>query len=133
MRRRLRLFGLALTSLMPGPLKRFAYRHLFGFRVGRRVRIGLAVLDCASLLIGDDSKVGHGVAFLRCGDVSIGRHVEIGPLNLFRGGDRLQLGDYSQVLRLNVINAIPDNDAATSAGFIFLSRLWLGNHGRAPH
>ena len=112
MRRHLRLFGLALTSLMPGPLKRFAYRHLFGFRVGRRVRIGLALLDCASLSIGDDSKVGHGAAFLRCGDVSIGRHVEIGPLNLFRGGDRLHLGDYSQVLRFNVINAIPDNDAA---------------------
>jgi acetyltransferase-like isoleucine patch superfamily enzyme len=110
MRRRLRLFGLALTSLMPGLLKRFVYRHLFGFRVGRRVRIGLALLDCASLSIGDDSKVGHGTAFLRCGDVSIGSHVEIGPLNLFRGGDRLQMGDYSQVLRLNVINAIPDND-----------------------
>ncbi|HEY6400005.1 MAG TPA: hypothetical protein VI479_01260 [Blastocatellia bacterium] len=86
------------------------YRHLFGFRVGRRVRIGLAFLDCANLSIGDGSKISHGTAFLRCGDVSIGRHVEIGPLNLFRGGARLQMGDYSQVLRLNVINAIPDND-----------------------
>jgi carbonic anhydrase/acetyltransferase-like protein (isoleucine patch superfamily) len=75
------------------------------------VSIGLALLDCASLSIGDDSKVGHGNAFLSCGDVSIGRHVEIGPLNMFRGGDRLRMDDYSQILRLNVINAILDNDA----------------------
>src|SRR5262245_25484302 len=112
MRRRLRLFGLAFTSLMPGLLKRFVYRHLFGFRVGRQVRIGLALLDCASLSIGDDSKIGHGTVFLRCGDVSIGCHVDIGPLNLFRGGDRLRMEDYSQIIRLNVINSIPDNDLA---------------------
>jgi hypothetical protein len=31
---------------------------------------------------------------------------------MFRGGVRMQMGDYAQVLRLNVINAIPDNDVA---------------------
>jgi acetyltransferase-like isoleucine patch superfamily enzyme len=34
----------------------------------------------------------------------------VGPLNLFRGGERIELGDYSQVMRLNVINAIPEHD-----------------------
>jgi acetyltransferase-like isoleucine patch superfamily enzyme len=34
----------------------------------------------------------------------------VGPLNLFRGGERIELGDYSQVIRLNVINAIPEHD-----------------------
>ncbi|MBI1763011.1 MAG: hypothetical protein HYR56_16410, partial [Acidobacteria bacterium] len=42
--------------------------------------------------------------------VRVGAHAVIGPLNLFRGGDVIELGDWAQVLRLNVINAIPNND-----------------------
>ena len=113
MKRRIRLAALVITSILPGPFKRAIYRWGFGYRIGRNVRIGLALLDCASLSIGDDTRLSHGVVFLSCGDVRIGSHVLLGPLNLFRGGMRLELNDYSQVIRLNVINAIPDNDCAT--------------------
>jgi acetyltransferase-like isoleucine patch superfamily enzyme len=112
MRRRFRLLALAVTALLPNFLKRTVYRRIFGFRIGSGVRIGLACLDCVKLTIGDNSTIAHGAVFLRCGDVAIGSNVRIGPANLFRGGDHLELGDYSQVLRLNVINAIPDNDAS---------------------
>ncbi len=95
---------------MPGPLKKALYKLCFGYRIGRNVRIGLAYLDCEKLNIGDGTRIGHGVVFLRCGDFRIGSHVSIGPLNLFRGGERLTLEDYSTVIRLNVINAIPEND-----------------------
>jgi acetyltransferase-like isoleucine patch superfamily enzyme len=33
--------------------------------------------------------------------------------NIIRGGTRVDLGDYSQVTRLNVLNAIPDHDCTT--------------------
>jgi acetyltransferase-like isoleucine patch superfamily enzyme len=118
--RRLRLFGLALAMLLPNFLKRVVYRFAFGFSFGKRVRIGFALLDCESLSIGDDTRIGHGTVFLRCGGVSIGANVVVGPLNLFRGGSRLELGDYSQVLRLNVINAIPDNDAVNEPESSFI-------------
>lgn len=110
MKRKLRLLALALTALLPGFLKRPVYRLCFGYRIGRKVRIGVAVLDCAKLEIGDHASIAHGVVFLGCGDVKIGSHAGIGLLNLFRGGERIYLGDYALVIRLNVINAIPDND-----------------------
>lgn len=110
MRFRLRQLALMMTALLPGFLKRAIYRWGFGYRLGRNVRIGVAYLDCDQLEIGDGTRIGHGVVFWRCGEVRIGQQVIIGPLNLFRGGRLLELGDWAQVLRLNVINAIPGND-----------------------
>jgi len=110
MKKRVRTLGLVLTALLPGFIKRFIYRWCFGYRIGRNVRIGFAYLDCSRLKLDDGARISHGVIFARCGEVSIGKQAIIGPLNLFRGGERIHLGDYSQVLRLNVINAIPDHD-----------------------
>jgi acetyltransferase-like isoleucine patch superfamily enzyme len=110
MKRRIRILALALTALLPGFIKKAVYRWCFGYEIGRDVRIGVAFLDCAALTIGDRARIGHGAVFIRCGRVTIGRRAVVGPLNLFRGGIRIDLGDYSEVLRLNVINAIPDHD-----------------------
>lgn len=119
MRNRLRLLGLLMTALLPGFLKRGVYRWCFGYRIGARVRIGVALLDCASLEIGDDTRIAHGVVFYRCGAVRIGTQARIGPLNLFRGGERLELGDWSLLLRLNIINAVPDNDCVNQPRPVF--------------
>src|SRR5436190_22012409 len=108
---RLRRAALVFTAFLPQPAKRLVYRWCFGFRIGRGARIGIALLDCRRLVMGEGARISHGVVFLQCGAVSIGRHAVIGPLNLFRGGERVELGDYSQVLRLNIVNAIPENDA----------------------
>jgi acetyltransferase-like isoleucine patch superfamily enzyme len=110
MRLRLRQFVLMLAALLPGILKRTLYRYVFGYKIGRNVHIGVAYLDCKTLKVGDNARIGHGVVCWRCGEVEIGRNVLIGPLNLLRGGDRIELNDWAQILRLNVINAIPDND-----------------------
>src|SRR5262245_26064917 len=105
-----RVLALAATALLPGPLKKAMLRSAFGFRIGQRVRLGIAYFDCAELTVEDDASIGHGVAFKNVGSVRIGCHAVVGPLNLIRGGDRIDLGDYSQLLRLNVINAIPQHD-----------------------
>jgi acetyltransferase-like isoleucine patch superfamily enzyme len=110
MRRRIRLFTLLLLAILPGFLKKPLYRQCFGYRIGRNVKIGLALLDCRRLTIGEGTRIGHGTVFWGCGDCQIGAHTRIGYLNLFRGGERLTLGDYAEVIRLNVINAIPDHD-----------------------
>lgn len=119
MRKRLRLLGLCFTAFLPGFLKRPIYRLCFGYRLGARVKIGMALLDCAQLSIGDDTRIGHGVAFLRCGEVTIGSHVVVGALNIFRGGQEIHLGNWSQVLRANIINAIPDNDCTNAPRSVF--------------
>jgi acetyltransferase-like isoleucine patch superfamily enzyme len=114
MKNYLRTLGLLFTALLPNLLKRPIYRICFGYTIGRNVRIGVAFLDCAKFSIDDDARIAHGVAFLRCGDVRIGKHAVIGLLNLFRGGERIELGDYSLVIRQNIINAIPDNDCTNN-------------------
>lgn len=110
-RRQLRLVGLAITGLLPQGLKRAVYRWVFGYRISPSARIGIALLDCAGLTVGEHTTISHGVVFLSCGRTTLGANVRIGPLNLFRGGDRIQLDDYAQLLRFNVINAILDHDS----------------------
>lgn len=130
-RGKLRTLGLLGAALLPGPLKPWAYRFGFGYRIGRDVRIGIAILDCADLDVASHTRIGHGVAFVGCGNVTVGEHASIGPLNIFRGGDRIDLEPYSQVLRLNVINAIPDNDCVNETDSSF--RLAFGAVVTAEH
>ena len=121
-RRTIRLAGLLVVGLLPGFLKRPLYRLLFGFRIGRGVRIGLVLLDAREVEIGEGSRIGHLNALIRVGRFTAGRHVEVGSLNLIRGGEAVRLGDYATVMRFNVLNAIPDHDCTTSP----VSELELG-------
>lgn len=114
MRRRLRLAALAVVGLLPNLLKRPLYRVLFGYRIGRDVRIGLSLLDAARVSLGDGTRIGHFNLVLRVARFETGRHARVGSLNVLRGGERLVLGDYAEVMRLNVLNAIPDHDCTTS-------------------
>src|SRR3954470_23619363 len=50
----LRLIDLAFIALLPSFLKRICYRLFFGYRIGKRVRIGLTILDADECEIADD-------------------------------------------------------------------------------
>ena len=109
-----RLALLAVVGLLPGPIKRPLYRALFGYRIGRGVRIGLVILDAEAVDLGDGTEIGHLNLVTRVGSLVTGKSVRIGALNIIRGGERVRLGDYAEVMRLNVLNAIPDHDCTTS-------------------
>jgi carbonic anhydrase/acetyltransferase-like protein (isoleucine patch superfamily) len=111
---RLRLVVLAFLALLPGFLKKPLYRWLFGYRIGRGVRLGLSLLDAREVELGDGTCIGHFNLVLRVGVLRTGRQARIGSLNILRGGERLSLGDYATVMRLNVLNAIPDHDCTTA-------------------
>jgi acetyltransferase-like isoleucine patch superfamily enzyme len=110
----LRLALLAVTALLPGPLKRLVLRLVFGYRIGRGVRIGLSLIDARRVVLGDGTWIGHGNLIIRVGELRTGRDVRIGMGNIIRGGDRVVLEDYSTIIRFNVLNAIPDHDATTA-------------------
>jgi acetyltransferase-like isoleucine patch superfamily enzyme len=110
--RRRQLAALAV-GLLPGFLKRFLYRSLFGYQIGSDVRIGFVLLDAANVALGDGSRIGHFTVITRVESFNAGRHTQVGFLNIIRGGSRVSLGDYSEVMRLNVLNAIPDHDCTT--------------------
>jgi acetyltransferase-like isoleucine patch superfamily enzyme len=105
-----RLTMLALTALLPGFLKRSCYRWFFGYEIGERVRIGLSIIDANHCRIENDASIGHLNLILRVNDISIGDHVRIGHGNIIRGGQKVLLGRYAEVIRLNEINSIPDPD-----------------------
>lgn len=105
---RFRLAILALIGLCPSFLKRPFYRMLFGYRIGKGVRIGFSIIDARTCLIDDHVRIGHLNVFTRIGTLIVKDHVRIGHLNIFRGGDEINLGRYSEVIRLNEINSIPD-------------------------
>jgi UDP-3-O-[3-hydroxymyristoyl] glucosamine N-acyltransferase len=121
-RRRLRLAALAIVGILPGFIKKPLYRALFGYRIGRRVRIGFVLLDAREVDLGDGTQIGHLNLITRVDQLVTGKGVRIGALNIIRGGERVQLGDYAEVMRLNVLNAIPDHDCTTSP----VSRLDIG-------
>jgi len=112
-RRRVRLAGLVLTGLLPNPVKKAVYRHVFGYRIGRGVRIGLVLLDARDVSLGPGVRIGHLNLITRVERIELGRAVQIGTLNIIRGGQRVRIGDYASVMRLNVLNAIPDHDCTT--------------------
>jgi acetyltransferase-like isoleucine patch superfamily enzyme len=105
-----RLFALACVALLPAFLKRPSYRWFFGYRVGKRVRIGLSIIDAKECRIEDDVSIGHLNAVIGVKKLVIGDHVRIGHLNIIRGGDEVLIGRYAEIIRMNEINSIPDPD-----------------------
>lgn len=105
---KMRLASLAFVAAMPGFLKRPLYRWLFGYRIGRRVRLGLSVIDARECEIADDVSIGHLNLIIGVGKLTIGEHARVGHINIIRGGDEVSLGRYAEILRMNEINSIPD-------------------------
>ena len=103
-----RLIIKGLIAFLPSGLKRSLYRHLFGYKIGKRVRIGLSVIDAAECSIDDDVSIGHFNVFIGTKKLRIGDHAKIGHLNIIRGGDEVSLGRYCEIIRLNEINSIPE-------------------------
>ena len=117
-----RLFVLALIGLLPSFLMRPCYRLFFGYHIGKRVRIGFSIIDAQECHIENDVKIGHLNVIIGVRKLSLGDHVRIGHLNIIRGGEEVEFGRFSELIRLNEINAIPEPDAVNAVD----SRFTLG-------
>ena len=105
-----RLTMLAFIALLPSFLKRSCYRWFFGYQIGKRVRIGLSIIDARECRIDDDVQIGHFNLMVRLKKLGIDDHVRIGHLNIIRGGDEVHLGRYAEIIRMNEINSMPEPD-----------------------
>lgn len=111
---------LACIALLPSFLKRPCYRALFGYRVGKRVRIGLSIIDAGDCTISDDVTIGHFNVVTRVQKIVIKDHVRIGHLNIIRGGTEVTLGRYCEIMRMNEINSIPDPEVVNPIDPVFI-------------
>ena len=107
---RFRLLVLALFAIFPTFIKKPLYRVCFGYRIGKRVRIGFSIVDVQQCSIADDVTIGHLNVFTQVANLNIGDHVRIGHLNIIRGGDEVSIGRYAEIIRMNEINSIPEPD-----------------------
>ena len=111
---------LALVALLPSVLKRPSYRLFFGYKIGKRVRVGFSIIDARECRIDDDVQIGHLNVVIGLEKLTIGDHTRIGYLNIIRGGDEVNLGRYSEIIRLNEINSIPEPDVVNPTDPRFL-------------
>jgi len=114
------LLVLAVLAILPSFLKRPLYRLFFGYKIGKRVRIGLSVVDAHQCTIEDDVQIGHLNVITRVEKLTIRDHVRIGHLNIIRGGAAVSLGRYCEIIRMNEINSIPDPEVVNEIDPVFL-------------
>ena len=107
---KLKLAMLGCIALLPSFAKRPCYKLMFGYRIGKRVRVGFSIIDARECWIDDDVQIGHLNVITGVKKLTIRDHVRIGHLNIIRGGDEVTLERYSELIRLNEINSIPDPD-----------------------
>jgi acetyltransferase-like isoleucine patch superfamily enzyme len=117
---RSRLLVLAVLAILPSFLKRPLYRLFFGYKIGKRVRIGLSIIDAHQCAIEDDVQIGHLNVITRVEKLTIRDHVRIGHLNIIRGGAAVSLGRYCEIIRMNEINSIPDPEVVNEIDPVFL-------------
>jgi len=115
-----RLLVLAVCAVLPSFLKRPLYRLFFGYKIGKRVRIGVSIIDARECNIDDDVRMGHFNVVTRVQKLTIKDHVRIGHLNIIRGGDEVSLGRYCEIIRMNEINSIPEPEVVNKIDPVFL-------------
>lgn len=99
-----------LIAPLPSFLKVPFYRMVFGYRIGRKVRIGLSLLIAGECEIADGARIGHGNLVIHCQRFVMGSEAVIGFGNIIRGGRSVTLGDRCSITRFNEINSIIDAD-----------------------
>jgi carbonic anhydrase/acetyltransferase-like protein (isoleucine patch superfamily) len=102
-----------LIGLLPNLVKKALYRRVFGYRIGAGTYIGVVLLDAEIVSLGEGSRIDHLNVIVRVRRLQTGLRSRIGKLNIIRGGECVNLGAYSDVMRLNLLNAIPDHDCTT--------------------
>ena len=117
---RSRLLVLAALAILPSFLKRPLYRLFFGYTIGKRVSIGLSLIDAHQCTIEDDVQIGHLNVITRVEKLTIRDHVRIGHLNIIRGGAAVSLGRYCEIIRMNEINSIPEPDVVNQIDPVFI-------------
>lgn len=105
---KLRLILALLLVPFPSFFKIACYRLFFGYKIGKRVKIGFSAIVAGKCTIGDRSRIGHLNLFYRNQDLRIGSDVIVGFANRIFGGKIVSIGDKCHIFRFNEINSILD-------------------------
>ncbi|GAA4642121.1 hypothetical protein GCM10023115_03860 [Pontixanthobacter gangjinensis] len=105
---KMRLIFALLILPFPSILKVWFYRIFFGYKIGKKVKIGLSAIIADKCSIGDRTRIGHFNLFYRNQDLRIGSDVILGFANKIFGGAVVDIGNKCHIFRFNEINSILD-------------------------
>lgn len=72
-------------AVLPGRAKRFLYRNLFKYEIGKDVFIGLSIIDCRSVRIGQGAFIGNFNKISQIQRFEMGEMARIGSFNSISG------------------------------------------------
>jgi acetyltransferase-like isoleucine patch superfamily enzyme len=107
---------LILCIFLPHPIKISIYRHLFRWKIGNNVRIGLSYIQANQISLDDNTVIGNFNIINRLNKLEIGCNSQLGNFNqiFYSGLLKDRLPDESAILRIG------DRSVITSHHFIDL-------------
>ena len=116
---KIKYIGLILIKYIPfTSLKVFLLRTVFGYSIGRNVKIGKSMLCCKKVTIGDNVYIANG-NIINCNELVIGSHTSIHSGNTIQGGGNFSIGNNSRIINnhhFDVCNNIELGDNTWVAG-----------------
>jgi acetyltransferase-like isoleucine patch superfamily enzyme len=78
-------YFLIICALLPNFLKLLIYRNVFGWKIGRDVKIGFSYIESRDVCLGDRVKIGHFNIIRNLKSLQIGRNTCISNFNSIFG------------------------------------------------
>ncbi len=95
---KIKVFCLKVIKYIPNSfLKVFLLKKLFGYKIGKNVKIGKALINCNKVIIGDDVLIADRNNF-SCSQISIGNNTKIHSGNSFLGKGSFIIGNNSRII-----------------------------------
>lgn len=101
---------LFVVIFLPNPLKKFIYKHLLGWTIGKGVSIGLSYIEAENVVLMDNVKIGHfniikGLKFFH-----LGVNSKVNNFNRFNGINKdwdntFKAGNYCGITSFHVFDS----------------------------
>ncbi len=96
-RKRKSLFLKIIKHLPSNSVRIFLLEKMFGYSIGKNVKIGKIIINCNKVTIGDNVYIADNNLIL-CNELSIGQKTSIHSGNVFQGGANFFVGTNSRII-----------------------------------
>jgi len=96
--RKRKSFFLKIIKHIPGNSFRiFLLKKMFGYSIGKNVKIGKLIINCNKVTIGDNVYIASN-NIIQCNQLSVGSHTSIHSGNVIQGGANFCIGTNSRII-----------------------------------
>ncbi|KQW97706.1 hypothetical protein [Flavobacterium sp. Root420] len=96
-RKRKSLFLKIIKHIPSNSARIFLLENMFGYSIGKNVKIGKVIINCNKVTIGDNVYIADNNLIL-CNELSIGQKTSIHSGNVFQGSANFSIGTNSRII-----------------------------------